>query len=598
MLRELCYPFDSAEIMQKRKRLLRMLKEQPSGVKLRIAVLGGSTTSDIVKMLELFLRNRGIEPSFYESEYAQYWQDAMFENAALAEFSPELIFIHTSSRNVQDYPAVSDSKEVCEYKLESVYSHFEQMWERLAAVYACPIIQNNFEMPMTRLLGNREAGCPQGRIDFLTRLNTKFYDYAASHKNFYIHDINYLSACYGLDKWLEPKYWHLYKYALAVPAIPEFAYNLSNIICSLMGKNKKVMALDLDNTLWGGVIGDDGQAGIEIGQETSMGQVYAELQGYIKAHKELGVLLTVCSKNDPENALLGLEHPDGILKPEDFTLIKANWEPKSQNLLDTAQELNLLPESFVFVDDNPVEREIVASQLPETVTVGFATPEECILALDRSGYFEVTNLSNDDAKRAEMYKANAERRAAQSKFADYTDFLLSLEMEAEICGFDEVHLPRITQLTNKSNQFNVTTKRYTQTEMEAVMASDAYLCRYGRLTDKFGDNGIVSVVIGRREGTALHIDLWLMSCRVLKRDMELAMLDEIVRAAQNEGISEIYGYYFPTKKNGMVRELFGSFGFSKQSEDAEGNSIWMLPTAGYTPKNKVITVKETAKHGQ
>ncbi len=592
MLRELCYPFDAAEIMQKRRKLLRTLKEQGGNVKLRIAVLGGSTTSDIVKMLELFLRNRGIEPEFYESEYAQYWQDAMFQNAELEAFKPELIFIHTSSRNVQDFPAVTDSKEVCEHKLMAAYSHFEQMWERLAQVYACPIIQNNFEMPMTRLLGNREAGCPQGRIDFLTRLNLKFYDYAASHKTFYIHDINYLSACYGLDKWLEPKYWHLYKYALAVPAIPDFVYNLSNIICSLMGKNKKVLALDLDNTLWGGVIGDDGQAGIEIGQETSMGQLYAELQNYIKAHKDLGVLLTVCSKNDYENAISGLEHPDGILKPDDFTLIKANWEPKSQNILDSANELNLLPESFVFVDDNPAEREIVAAQLPDTVTIGFESPEECIIALDRSGYFEVTNLSGDDAKRGEMYKANAARAVAQQQFANYKDFLLSLEMQAEIRDFDEVHLPRITQLTNKSNQFNVTTKRYTQTEMEAVLASDHHIRRYGRLTDKFGDNGIVSVVIGRKEAASLHIELWLMSCRVLKRDMEFAMLDEIVKAAKNEGITEIIGYYYPTKKNAMVRELFGTFGFVKQSEDADGNSVWKLETSGYTPKNEVIQIKE------
>ncbi|MBR2085551.1 MAG: HAD-IIIC family phosphatase, partial [Oscillospiraceae bacterium] len=392
--------------------------------------------------------------------------------------------------------------------------------------------------------------------------------------------------------WLEPKYWHLYKYALAVPAIPDFAYNLSNIICSLMGRNKKVLALDLDNTLWGGVVGDDGQAGLEIGQETAAGQVFAELQSFVKAHKELGVLLTVCSKNDYENAISGLEHPDGVLKPDDFTLIKANWEPKSKNLLDSAAELNLLPESFVFVDDNPAEREIVAAQLPDTVTVGFETPEECILALDRSGYFEVTSLSRDDAKRGEMYKANAQRAAAQAQFADYHDFLLSLQMTAEIRDFDEVHLPRITQLTNKSNQFNVTTKRYTQSEMEAVMHDDRYIRRYGRLIDKFGDNGIVSVVIGRIEGKSLHIDLWLMSCRVLKRDMELAMLDAVVQAARERGLKEIIGYYYPTKKNSMVRELFGTFGFAKEHEDAEGNSVWKLEVSSYQPRNTVIEIKE------
>ena len=594
MLQELCYPFDADAIMQKRRRLLRQLKEQQGGVNLRIAVLGGSTTSDIVKMLELFLRNRGIVPEFYESEYAQYWEDAMFDNPELAAFHPELIFIHTSSRNIREFPQVRDSAELCEHKLHQTYTHFEQMWEHLNAVYGCPVIQNNFELPMTRLLGNREVGCPQGRIDFISRLNVMFYDYAASHNNFYIHDIQYLSACYGLDKWLDPTYWHLYKYALAVPAIPEFAYNLSNIICSLMGRNKKVLALDLDNTLWGGVIGDDGQAGIEIGQETSVGQAYAELQGYLKAHEDIGVLLTVCSKNDPENAISGLNHPDSILKPDDFTLIKANWEPKSQNLLDSANELNLLPESFVFVDDNPAERAIVQAQLPDTAVVAFSSVEDCILALDRSGYFEVTTLSADDAKRNAMYKENAQRQAAAQQFANYADFLKSLEMTAEIQDFDAISLPRITQLTNKSNQFNLTTKRYTQSEMEETAASSKYIRLCGRLKDKFGDNGIVSVVIGRKEGDTLHMELWLMSCRVLKRDMELAMLDELVRTAREQNISRIFGYYFPTPKNGMVKDLYESFGFTKVSEDADGNTVWELAVTDYVPKNQVIRIKEEA----
>ncbi len=591
MLQELCYPFDSAQLLQKRRKLLRTLKEQESGaVKLRIAVLGGSTTNDIILMLELFLRNRGIVPEFWQSEYAQYWNDAMFENPSLEEFKPELIFIHTSSRNVQEYPQLGDSAEVVEHKLEQAYSHFSQMWDRLTQVYQCPIIQNNFEMPLTRLLGNREVGCIHGRIDFLTQLNCRFYEYAKKHGNFYIHDINYLSASYGLEKWLEPSYWHLYKYALCVPAIPEFAYNLSNIVCSLMGKNKKVLALDLDNTLWGGVIGDDGQAGIEIGQETSVGQAYAQLQAYLKAHKDLGVLLTVCSKNDYENAISGLEHPDGVLKPEDFVCIKANWEPKSMNIADMAQELTLLPESFIFVDDNPAERAIVQAQLPDTAVISFDSVEECMLALDRSGYFEVTTLSGDDAKRNAMYQANAQRQAAQQKFVNYKDFLLSLDMKSEICDFDPVHLPRITQLTNKSNQFNVTTKRYTQAEMENVAESKQHIRLYGRLEDKFGDNGIVSVVIGRKEDAALHVELWLMSCRVLKRDMEFAMLDALVEECRKQGIEEIYGYYYPTKKNAMVAELFGTFGFTEVSKDEDGNSVWKLETAGYTQKNEVIAV--------
>lgn len=592
MLPELCRPFDGDEIMTKKKKLLRLLKENETGTPLRIAVLGGSTTSDIVKVLELFLRNRGIVPTFYESEYAQYQNDALFSNAELDSFKPEIVFIHTTSRNIEEKPTIGENEaSVCE-KLEREYARYERMWASLSERFGCIIIQNNFELPSERLLGNREVGCAFGRIDFITRLNVKLYDYARTHGNFYIHDINYLSAAYGLENWHELRHWHLYKYAMSVSAIPEFAYSLSNIICSVMGKNKKVLALDLDNTLWGGVIGDDGQAGIEIGHETHEGQSYLALQKFVKAHKELGILLTVCSKNDPENALEGLNHPDGVLKPEDFALIKANWNEKSLNLEETASELNLLPESFVFVDDNPAECEIVKAQLPEVTVINFENPEECIRAIDKCGLFEVTNLSADDAKRGEMYAANAQRAAAEKKFASYDEFLSSLEMSAIIGEFDPVHIPRITQLTNKSNQFNCTTKRYTQAEMESVAQSPNYIRLCGRLTDKFGDNGIVSIVISEKKGSELHIDLWLMSCRVLKRGMEYAMINRLVEEAKKADVKTIYGYYYPTKKNAMVKELFGGFGFSKVSEDENQNTVWTLDVNSYTPKTVHIDIKE------
>lgn len=592
MLRELTPPFDGTKILGDKKKLLRILKEHEEGsIKLRIAVLGGSTTSDIVKILELFLRQRGIVPEFYESEYAQFYNDAVFGNETLDAFKPELIFIHTTIRNIENFPEILESREDVDAKLNKEFARFEQMWTALSEKFGCPIIQNNFEMPFYRLMGNREVGVPYGKIDFVTRLNCRFYDYSAAHKNFYINDINYVSASYGLEIWSQPRYWHLYKYAMNIDAIPDFAFNLSKIICSIMGRNKKVIALDLDNTLWGGVIGDDGQSGIEIGSETSEGQTFSAVQQYFKEHKKLGILLTVCSKNDPDNAVLGLEHPDGVLKPNDFACIKANWDEKWLNLADTAKELNLLPESIVFVDDNPAEREIVRAQLPEAEVVDFDSPEECIKALDKLGFFEVTTLSEDDAKRSEMYRANAERASLEKKFSNYKEFLQSLEMKAQIKDFDEIHIPRITQLTNKSNQFNLTTKRYTQSEMEECAASPEYIRLCGRLCDKFGDNGIVSVVIGRKDGEKLHIELWLMSCRVLKRDMELAMLDELVKQVKESGITEIFGYYYPTKKNSMVKDLYGTFGFEKIS-DEDGNTVWRLNLAGYENKNTVIAVNK------
>ena len=593
-MKELEYPFDGEYILKKSKKIKRELLESDTDyLHKKIAVLGGSTTHDIIRVLEVFLLNRGIEPEFYESEYAQYWQDVMFDNPELIEFAPDLIYVHTSNRNVTSYPAVADDAERIDTMLEEQYEHFRVMWDKIEEKYHCPVIQNNFEYPFYRLLGNQEAVLMQGRISFLNRLNEKFYQYARSHEGFYIHDINYISSAYGLDKWADPFYWHMYKYAMCMQAIPEFAYNLSNIIKSVFGRNKKSLVLDLDNTLWGGIVGDDGVENLEIGQETSMGQVYSEFQSYVKAQKEIGVMLNINSKNEYDNAIAGLNHPDAILKPEDFILIKANWEPKSRNIAAIAEELNILPDSLVFVDDNPAERNIVGVQNAGVAVPEIGTPEQYIRVLDHAGFFEVTNLSEDDRKRSEMYKANMERERQQQNFGDYREYLLSLEMKARIMAFEPMYMARIAQLSNKSNQFNLTTRRYTQSDIEQFAADENYITRYGKLEDKFGDNGVVSVVIGRKDMTekALHLELWLMSCRVLKRDMEYAMMDAVVQECRTCGIGTIYGYYYPTAKNGMVKEFYAAMGFMKIGEEADGSTVWQFDIpADYENRNSVIMV--------
>ena len=423
-----------------------------------------------------------------------------------------------------------------------------------------------------------------------------FYEYADTHQDFYIHDICYEAADYGLERWSDPFYWNMYKYAMCVPAIPYTAFQLARIIKSIFGRNKKVLNLDLDNTLWGGVIGDDGPENIEIGQETSLGQTYAEFQDYLKQHKKLGVLLSVNSKNNEETALSGLERADSVLKREDFVVFRANWEPKSHNLYATAEELKLLPESFVFVDDNPAEREIVRQEVPGAAVPEITKVEEYIRVLDRSGFFEVTNFSEDDLKRNEMYLANEQRNRMQKNFSDYGDYLRSLEMKAQIGAFDPAYFSRIAQLTNKSNQFNLTTHRYSQSEIEQIAADPQYLTLCGRLEDKFGDNGVVSIVIGRKEKDVLQIELWLMSCRVLKRDMEYAMMDTLVKQCRDCGIRQIYGYFYPTAKNAMVKDFYALQGFEKLEEDVDGNAKWSfrIPEQ-YTLKNQVITVMESFK---
>ena len=593
-MKELIFPFESKTILRKRRAIRKQLLADGSvRIKKKIAVLGGSTTDDVVSAMELFLLNFGIEPEFYQSEYNKFYEDAVFGSPEPDSFSPDIIYIHTTSRNLTTLPeSPSETPEQIQERLDGQFEYFKQMWINLVEKFSCPIIQNNFELPLLRHSGNYDGWGYSGTSAFINRMNVMFSDYARNNNGFYINDINYLSSVVGLTKWHDPDAWFLYKYAVRAEVIPDLAYSVACIIKSVYGKNQKVIDLDLDNTLWGGVIGDDGQEGIEIGPETAVGQSFSEFQTFLKGYKNYGVLLAVCSKNDEENALLGLNHPSSVLRPDDFVSLKANWDSKDRNIEQSANEIGLLAESFVFVDDNPAECAIVEAQLPNVPVVNLTSVSDAMYQLSRSGFFEITSVSKDDLHRSEMYAANAKRTAQQKSFTNYTDYLLSLDMNAGITDFLPVYIQRITQLTNKSNQFNVTTRRYSGSEMEEVAKSPDHIRLCGQLSDKFGDNGVVSVVIGRCENTTLHIELWLMSCRVLKRDMELAMLDELVKKCRERGIDKIIGYYYRTPKNNMVSELFGSFGFTLESKNENGDSVWSLDITSYTNKNHVIKVNE------
>ena len=591
-MKELEYPFDSEYLLKKKKSLKRQLLEQENLLEKNIAILGGSTTSDVKLMIELFLLNYGIKPNFYESEYNQYYEDAIFGNEEFDNFHPDIIYIHTTNRNIKRYPDITMTNEEINALLEQEYTRFTTIWNKLETKFHSIIIQNNFEYPFYRLLGNKDASSKKGRTNYITRLNMKFYEYAETHENFYINDINYLSASYGLDKWSNEFYWHMYKYALEVPAIPTLAFNIAKIIKSIYGKNKKALVLDLDNTLWGGIVGDDGVENLKIGPEVPSGQVFSEFQEYIKAHKDLGVILNIVSKNEQENAIAGLNHPDSILKPEDFVSIKANWNPKNLNIEELAKQLNLGADSFAFIDDNPAERKIVKEYIKGIGVPEMGEPENYIKMIDKQGYFEVTNFSKEDSKKTKMYKDNIKRTQMMQTFENYEDYLFSLKMKAQIKSVSPIYTARIAQLTNKSNQFNLTTKRYSQAEIEEIQGKDNYISLYGKLEDVFGDNGVVSVVIGNQKQEELHIDLWLMSCRVLKRDMEYAMMDTLIKKCKKRGIKTVYGYYYPTAKNKMVKEFYSLHGFEKIKEDEQENTTWKIEVKDYIPKNKVIEVEE------
>lgn len=471
-MKYLSYPFDGNLLLKKKKSIRRKLLESRTDlIQKKIAILGGSTTSAIKDMLEIFLLNENILPLFYESEYNQYWQDAMFDPPALMEFKPDIIFIHTTTRNITNFPTIETTECQIEQLLSDQFEHFQAMWQHLKETYHCPIIQNNFERPYYRLLGNMDISDTHGRANFAYRLNGLFYTFAQNNINFYIHDIDYLSAAYGLDQWSDPFYWYMYKYAISIPAIADFSYNLANIIKSIYGKNKKTLVLDMDNTLWGGIIGDDGVENIVLGPEMPMGQVFSEFQEYILELKRMGIILTICSKN----ALLSLTHSDSILKQQDFVSIKANWNNKDQNIMELAQELNLGLDSLFFIDDNPVERTFVREQLNSVATPELTKPEYYIHHIDRNVFFEITQFSSNDLNRSQMYQENKQRLEQQKTFANYESYLKSLKMQSTIRSFEPLYLPRIAQLTNKSNQFNLTTKRYTENQIHNVMNDHTYI---------------------------------------------------------------------------------------------------------------------------
>lgn len=594
-MKELEYPFDNEFILSRQKKLKRKLLENAEDqnfISKKIAILGGSTTNRITQILELFLLNFGIKPEFYESDYNRYWEEAVLPNDRLDAFAPDIVYIHTTVHNIIAWPDMNSTKQDTEELLQKEYQHYLEIWESLRSKYHCAIIQNNFEYMPYRLFGNADSSIYKGGTNFIMKLNLKFADYAEVTDNFYIHDINYLSADYGLTDWHDLSAWYMYKYAFALEAVPKFSYSIALIIKSLYGKNKKALVLDLDNTLWGGTIGDDGVEAIGLGPETAIGQAYLDVQRYIKALSGMGVVLSVNSKNDPENAKAGIEHPDSCLKMEDFAVVKANWASKADNMKEIVQELNLLPESLVFLDDNPAEREMVHTVFPQIAVPALENVEQYICMIDHAGFFEVTSLSDEDAKRTQMYKENSMRNSLASEYVDYEDYLRALKMRSRIQKITDADLTRVTQLVNKTNQFNFTTKRYEQNEIKAIAEDPGYITLCGRLEDKFGDNGIVSVIIGRKEDKILHIELWIMSCRVFKRNMEFAMLDELVMKCRKAGVQKITGYYYPTNKNANIKMQYGIFGFEKAGEDSDGNSVWQYNIPDdYTAKNNVIEVE-------
>ena len=580
-MKELEYPFDSQQLLNKKKRFKReLLEQQKEYVEKRIAILSGSTIGETQGILELFLLNHGIKPTFYLGDYNRYYEEGTFENPQLKKFSPDFIYLHVTNKNVLEI--IDTDIKQNNHQLPSaevVFHHFQEVIKSVSIRYHCPVITNNFEAIPYRILGNADVWHPLGELNLINEVNQLLYQYTRNTEGIYINDLNYEAAFYGLERWFDNSLWYLYKYPYAMDAIPLVCFNIANIIKAILGKNQKVIAVDLDNTLWGGIIGDEGAENIALGTETPQGMAFLDFQKYLKKIGNKGIALTVCSKNEDNIARTGLLHASSVLNAEDFVTIKANWNPKSENLEDIAREINVMQDSLVFLDDNPAEREQVGTMLPDVKIPEILRVEEYRDVLDRAGYFETVKLNQDDLHRTEYYKQNTIRRDEEQKYKDYGDYLDALDMTAIFEKIADNNLARVTQLINKTNQFNMTTKRFTQEELVDFLEKKERFGLCGRLSDKYGDNGIVTVLLGEREGNIFRIINWIMSCRVFKRELEYALFDELIRYCRLHQLDTITGIYTHTLKNKSVEDFYSSLGFISINK-GENSETWVynIPT--------------------
>lgn len=403
-------------------------------------------------------------------------------------------------------------------------------------------------------------------------------------------DVAVLAATVGTANWFSPSQWHLAKMSVAMAYQPLYAEHICRVLGALRGKAKRCLILDLDNTLWGGVIGDDGMDGIRLGQGDPIGEAHLALQRYALMLHERGIVLAVCSKNEEALARqVFREHPDMVLREDHIAVFQANWVDKASNIRAIAGELSLGLSSFVFVDDNPAERAIVRQQLPKVAVPEMpADPALYERVLAAAGYFESITFSQEDAARTGFYRDNARRAQLLEQSGDLDGYLVSLDMQITFASFDEIGRQRIVQLISKSNQFNLTTRRYGAVEVEAMAQDPDLITLQVRLSDCFGDNGMISVIILRpsaREGEAdvMDIDLWLMSCRVLGRRVEDAVLNEISRLARARGVRWLRGVFIPTDRNMIVRDHYAGLGFAPDGQDADGATYWRWPTSDVRP---------------
>lgn len=548
----------------------------PSRARKRVALIGSGSLSFWAPVLRPAAFVAGIDIDLFTGEFGQHSQEILDSGSPLSRFRPEVVILATDWRSLGLSPEVAEADSVVAGHVAALRT----LWRHCAENWGADVIQHNFEVPEVDPFGHLSAELPGGRARILRRLNLALSE-AAAAENVAILDVDQVASLFGKCQWNDPIAWTTSKQYPAPAALPLLARHEAAILRALAGLASKCLVLDLDGTLWGGVIGEDGLSGIRLGGSPE-GEAWVSFQHFVRGLRNRGVLLAVCSKNNPEDALEPFRnHPEMVLKRDDFAAFVANWQTKSENLRHIAAELNLGLDSLVFVDDHPVERAQVRAELPEVEVPEMPRdPALYEVAISRSLLFEGVSLTADDRSRVATYRGNAERAQLLTVSGNLEDFLRNLQMRVELRPFDQVNLPRIVQLINKTNQFNLTTRRMSAAMAEKMVGDPLWYTQFMRVCDRFGDNGITGVLIARREGHAWRVDNWLLSCRVLGRRIEEVMLTALLGFAEASGTAELVGEYLPTAKNGQVADLYERLGFVRVREDEAGGARFVRKLDG------------------
>ncbi len=529
----------------------------------KIAILGDCSTQHLATALKGYGYQEGYHLNIFDSDYNQIDSQIMDDTSELYQHQPDAVLLYMSSEKLYENFCETGAEQR-ENFADLTIEKIKNAWQNLSSKIKTNILQFNFIEIDDRTFGNYANKTPNSFIYQLRKLNYQLMELASNTKNAFLIDLSTIQNIYGRETVHDDKLYYIAKMPLSTNILPEVSQQVLEVIKALNGKFKKCAILDLDNTLWGGVIGDDGLKSIQIG-ELGLGHAFSEFQMWLKELKNRGIILAVCSKNNENIAKEPFEkHPDMILKLDDISMFVANWEDKATNIKYIQETINIGMDSIVFIDDNPFERNLVKGMIPDiTVPELPEDPAMYLSYLKSLNLFETASYSENDKDRTKQYQAEVGRTTMQSNFQNFDDYLKSLEMQATVHPFEEFEFPRISQLTQRSNQFNLRTIRYTEAEIEQIAKDEKYLTLSFSLKDKFGDYGLISVVImEKQDEKTLFLDTWLMSCRVLKRGMEEFIINQVIETAKANGFSKVVGEYIQTPKNAMVQKIYAKLGFT------------------------------------